>query len=128
MNWYLKVLKNYAVFNGRARRMEYWMFTLFNVIISLVLAIIGQSMFKNGMIGEPQLLNNIYSLVILIPLIAVSVRRLHDIDKSGWWFLLFLIPIIGTILMIFFFVQQGTQGRNRFGEDPLIEDAQIIRE
>lgn len=127
MNWYFKVIKNYAVFNGRARRMEYWMFVLFNIIISLILAIFGQSLFKNGNIAEPQLLNNIYSLIILLPTIAVSVRRLHDLDKSGWWFLLFLIPIIGTILMVFFFVQQGTSGRNRFGEDPLIEDAQIVQ-
>lgn len=117
MDWYLKVLKNYVGFDGRARRKEYWMFTLFNVIVSIVLAIIdgmGGFMTESG-IG---MLGLLYTLAVLLPSIAVSVRRLHDIDKSGWWLLLILVPLIGVIVLLVFAVLEGTRGANRFGPDP----------
>ena len=115
MDWYLQALKKYAVFEGRARRKEYWFFVLFSVIGSIVLA------FLDAMIGTIDLdtgvgmLSGIYSLAILIPSIAVAVRRLHDTDRSGWWLLISLIPLIGTIALLVFLLQGGTPGPNRFG-------------
>jgi uncharacterized membrane protein YhaH (DUF805 family) len=104
MKYYLKVLQNYATFSGRARRSEYWYFFLFNVIIAIVLGIV------SGMMGTT-ILSNIYSLAVLIPGIAVGVRRMHDVGKSGWFL---LIPIYNLILAC----TDGTQGDNEYGTDP----------
>lgn len=104
MNWYLEVLKKYAVFSGRARRKEYWYFGLFSTIISIILVVIGV---KTGITYA----NTLYSLAVLIPSIAVGVRRMHDIDKSGWFI---LIPIYNLILAC----TNGTVGPNEYGEDP----------
>ncbi len=117
MNWYLQVLKKYAVFDGRARRTEFWMFVLFNFIISLVLG------FLDGMFGTVSgtgvgLLGGLYMLVVLIPGLAVSIRRLHDTNRSGWWVLIGLVPIIGWIIAIIFYAQEGTRGPNQYGQDP----------
>lgn len=105
MNWYLVVLKKYAEFNGRARRQEYWMFFLFNVIISFALS------FLLGRIKGLNLLPSLYSLAVLIPGIAVAVRRMHDTNHSGWWV---LVPIVNLV----FACTGGTVGENRFGPDP----------
>lgn len=110
MDWYLAVLKQYAVFQGRARRKEYWMFFLFNFIASFVLG------FVDGMLGI-MLLGPLYALAVLIPSIAVTIRRLHDTDRSGWWILIGLIPVVGIALLIFLCLE-GTQGDNRFGANP----------
>ena len=118
MNWYLDVLKKYAVFSGRARRKEYWFFVLFNIIASIVLAIVDT---MTGTMSEAYgigLLGGIYSLLVLIPGIAVSVRRLHDTDRSGWWLLLAFIPLIGAIVLLVFMVLDSTPGDNRFGPNP----------
>lgn len=104
MNYYIDVLKNYAVFTGRARRKEFWMFVLFNCIVSFVIGFIG------GLTKMP-FLANIYSLAVFVPTIAVGARRLHDINRSGWWQLL---PIVNIV----FFCFDGTPGENRFGPDP----------
>lgn len=113
MNWYLSVLKNYTGFSGRARRKEYWMFILINMIISAILNVI------QAVIGmETPYITLIYSLGVLLPSIAVAIRRLHDTDRSGWWLLINLIPIIGAIVIIVFLCQNGTSGNNRFGNDP----------
>ncbi len=114
MSWYIKVLKKYAVFNGRARRKEYWMFVLFNVIFSAILAIIE---FAIGM-NDWNLLSTIYSLAVLIPSLAVSVRRLHDTDRTGWWIFIGLIPLIGAIILIVFMATEGQPGDNRYGPNP----------
>jgi uncharacterized membrane protein YhaH (DUF805 family) len=118
MNWYLEVLKKYAVFNGRARRKEYWLFFLFNIIISIVLGIIDGIVGTSGAVGSLGLLGCIYTLAVLIPGIAVAVRRLHDTSRSGWWILIGLIPIIGAIVLIVFMVQDGKPGENQFGKNP----------
>jgi len=112
MNWYLEVLKKYAVFRGRARRKEYWYFVLFNTIINIVLS--GIDSVTTG-IG---LLAGLYTLAVLIPSIAVSIRRLHDTDRSGWWILIALIPIIGWIVLLIFMVQDGKPGENQYGLNP----------
>lgn len=111
MQWYLKVLKNYVAFSGRARRTEYWMFTLFSVIISLVLTLI------ESMIGIPGVLTMIYTLAILLPTLGVIVRRLHDIGKSGWWFLISFIPLIGSIWLLVLLCQDSKED-NQYGVNP----------
>jgi uncharacterized membrane protein YhaH (DUF805 family) len=113
MNWYLSVLKKYAVFQGRAHRTEYWMFVLCNVVVMLLLGMVDKLI---G--GDNELISSIYSLAVLLPSLAVVARRLHDTDRSGWWLLLGLIPIIGTLVLIYFMVCNGQQGPNRFGDDP----------
>lgn len=113
MNWYIAVLKKYAVFSGRSRRKEYWMFVLFNMIIGFILGFIGA---MAG--GNEDMLGNIYSLAIFIPYIAVGVRRMHDTGKSGWFL---LIPIYNLILA----VTEGDKGDNQHGADPKA-DVQIV--
>jgi len=118
MNWYLEVLKKYAVFTGRARRKEYWYFFLFNIIISFVLGLI------EGLLGmfpeaHQSVLATLYSLAVLLPAIGVSIRRLHDTGRSGWWLLIGLIPILGAIVLLVFMVQDSEPGDNRFGPSPI---------
>jgi len=117
MSWYLEVLKKYAVFSGRARRKEYWMFVLFNMIIALVLAFIDGAA---GLAGETGIgpLYSLYCLAVLIPAIAVGVRRLHDTNHSGWWFFILLVPFIGAIVLLVFFVQDSQAGDNKYGPNP----------
>ena len=116
------VFSKYATFEGRARRSEYWWFVLFNLLVSIVLTLLaggGHGMGEGGMMGGGNLLANLWWLATLLPGIAVGVRRLHDIDRTGWWLLLAFIPLIGTIVLIVFFASRGTAGPNRFGTDPL---------
>lgn len=112
-------LKKYADFSGRARRMEFWMFVIFNfavsIVASIVDAIIGTSTAIGGVTGMFTL---IAGLALFIPGLAVDIRRLHDLDKSGWWLLIVLIPIIGALVLLVFFFLEGTKGDNRFGADP----------
>lgn len=121
MNWYLLVIKKYAVFQGRARRKEFWMFmllyTIFSIVLEQVDMFIGTYHIQYG-----GLFSSVYNLALIIPSIAVGTRRLHDINRSGWWQLLFLIPIIGWLILLFFFVSKGNIGTNRFGEDPKQND------
>lgn len=118
LEWYLKVLQNYANFNGRARRKEYWMFQLFNSIIIIALYFLG--LVVSGIfIG----LYVLYALAILIPSLAVTVRRLHDIGKSGWWYFICLVPIIGGIWLLILTCTEGTRGSNAYGLDP--KDSQM---
>lgn len=112
MNWYLEVLKKYAVFSGRARRKEYWMFFLFNIIIAFGLGII------EGLIGSPGIISSLYALAILVPGIAVTVRRLHDINRSGWSLLIGLIPVVGGIVLLIFMLQDTRPGDNQYGPNP----------
>lgn len=112
MDWYLKVLKNYVGFEGRARRKEYWMFVLFNVIISIVLTIIEVST------EIDPFLTGLYSLFILLPSLGVTVRRLHDTGRSGWWILLSLVPFIGSIVLIVFACLDSHDGDNQYGSNP----------
>ena len=117
MGWYIEALKKYAVFGGRSRRKEYWYFVLFSLIVSLVLSAVDALLgtFGSSNVG---LLGGIYGLAVLIPSIAVSVRRLHDIDRTGWWVLIGLVPVIGTIVLLVFAASDGTPGENRFGPNP----------
>ncbi|MBU1126661.1 MAG: DUF805 domain-containing protein [Patescibacteria group bacterium] len=118
MNWYIEVLKKYVVFKGRAGRREFWMFVLFNLIISLVLSLI-EGLFSD----DTSILSGIYSLAILLPSLAVGVRRLHDTNRSAWWLLLLLIPIIGPIVLIVFYALEGDKAANQYGPVPPTEPA-----
>ncbi len=112
MNWFVAVLKKYAVFEGRARRKEYWMFFLFNILIAIGLAIV------EGIVGSPGILGGIYALALLLPGIAVTVRRLHDTERSGWWILIGFVPLVGFIVLLVFMCLDGSGGPNKFGPDP----------
>lgn len=112
MNYYLDVLKKYAVFEGRARRQEYWMFVLINIII---MGLLGAA---ERMLGSSGILANLYSLAILVPVLAVSVRRLHDTGRSGWLLLIGLIPVVGSIVLLVFMVLDGEADANAFGPAP----------
>ena len=105
---YVNVLKNYVTFSGRATRSEYWYFILVNFIIAVLIGII-------GVLVHLPVLSDLYSLAILLPSFAVGARRLHDTDRSGWWLLIGLIPLVGAIVLLVFFVQKGTEKENRFG-------------
>jgi uncharacterized membrane protein YhaH (DUF805 family) len=118
MNWFIRAIKNYATFSGRAQRAEYWYFVLFYLLIFIGLAIIdsvtGTFNAETGM----GLLSGICSLALFIPSLSVSVRRLHDIGKSGWWLLVGVIPLIGAIVMLIFLVKDGESGENMYGSNP----------
>lgn len=105
MNWYIAVLKKYAVFSGRASRSEFWFFVLFNIIVSIILGIVDGIAQTNGLIG------NIYSLAVLLPSLAVGIRRIHDSGKSGWFI---LVPFYNLYLYII----DGTHGENKYGPRP----------
>ena len=114
MSWYLEVLKKYAVFSGRARRKEYWMFYLVNCVIGAVIGIIEV---MAGM--SPQsALTILYTCVILIPSLAVAVRRLHDTGRSGRWMFIALIPFIGAIVLLVMWLQDSQPGDNPYGPNP----------
>ncbi|WP_417379165.1 DUF805 domain-containing protein [Gimesia sp.] len=117
MNWYLAVIKKYADFEGRARRKEYWMFILFNILISFAIGIIGALLGKSGGIISVSL-SGLYSLFIFIPSIAVIVRRLHDTNRSGWWILIGLIPFFGAIILFIFMILDSDPNANAYGENP----------
>lgn len=118
MKWYLKVLKQYADFSGRARRKEYWMFFLFNMIFGMI-AMILDNIFgiAFGGIGYGPLYG-LYTLAVFIPGLAVAIRRLHDVGKSGWMILINLIPIIGVIWFFVLLVTDSNPGENQYGQNP----------
>ena len=107
--WKLVVLERYAQFTGRSRRAEFWWYALANLIISIVFNILGQATVAFSIVGF------IYALAVLIPGIAVGIRRLHDTDKSGWWLLIAFVPLVGAIVLIVFFATDGTRGTNQYG-------------
>jgi len=118
MNWYLEVWKKYAVFNGRSRRKEYWYFVLFNLIVGMALGLVDSMTGMYNYEAGLGLLSGVYSLAVIIPGIAVGVRRLHDTGRSGWWLLIGLIPFIGAIVLIVFCVQDSQPGENGYGPNP----------
>ncbi len=121
MNWYLKALQNYVTFSGRAQRAEYWFFVLFNLLITFGLGMIDGVIGTFDPVSGSGLLSSLYTLAVLLPGLAVSVRRLHDTGRSGWWILIALVPILGFIVLIIFFVQDSEEGANRFGTNPKSE-------
>jgi uncharacterized membrane protein YhaH (DUF805 family) len=108
--------KNYVNFTGRAPRSEYWFWILFYVIVSVVTLVIDLALIRNSGVSP---LNTLASLALFLPTLAVAVRRLHDIDRTGWWVLIGLIPIVGWVILLIWYCNAGTPGTNRFGADPL---------
>lgn len=119
MEWYLKVLKqHYADFGGRARRQEYWMFFLINCIVSFGLGFAGGALTAMTDSSIFSIIPLIYSLGVLIPGIAVTIRRLHDTGKSGWYLLVSFIPLIGPLALLYFMVIDSAPGNNEYGPNP----------
>lgn len=120
MNWFLKVLRQYADFSGRARRKEYWMFILFHVIFAMVAIMIDRVLGTSiDGIGYG-IVYIVYILALVIPSLAVGVRRLHDVGKSGWMYLIALIPVIGAIWLLVLFCKDSQAGDNKWGENPKV--------
>ncbi|MDO5036540.1 MAG: DUF805 domain-containing protein [Porphyromonas sp.] len=129
MKWFLKVLRQYADFSGRARRKEYWYFTLFDFIFAFVAGALDNILGLNlpATMGTPipyGYIYLLYGLAVFIPALAVTVRRLHDIGKSGWWVLIALIPLVGAIWLLYYLVLDSVPGANRWGENP--KEVEII--
>jgi uncharacterized membrane protein YhaH (DUF805 family) len=118
MRWYLEVVKQYAVFGGRARRREFWMFSLVDTIISIVIEVADWLLGTDDLLLDTGALSWVYGLAIVVPTVAVTARRLHDIDRTAWWLLLVFLPVVGWIVLLVFCVTAGTRGPNRFGPDP----------
>ncbi|MFI1735700.1 DUF805 domain-containing protein [Streptomyces acidicola] len=112
MNWFVEVLKKYAVFSGRARRKEYWMFALFASIIYVVLAAIGFTVLDSLV---PAL---VFYVAVLLPALGVTVRRLHDTGRTGWWILIGVVPLVGEIVMLVFLCGDSEAGENQYGPNP----------
>jgi len=118
VNWYLEALRKYSDFTGRARRREYWFFVLFNTLIQIAAVVL------DGIAGTFRvelgvgLLSGIYSLAVLVPTFAVLARRLHDTDRSGWWILIGIVPLLGALVLMIFALFEGDPGENRFGPSP----------
>lgn len=112
MKYYTDVLKKYADFSGRARRQEYWMFFLCNIAVAIIVGII------DAVIGANMIIYGLYILAIIVPTIAVTVRRLHDIGKSGWWYFIGFVPVIGFIWLIVLAATEGNAGPNEYGANP----------
>jgi uncharacterized membrane protein YhaH (DUF805 family) len=117
MHWYLEVLRKYAVFAGRARRQEYWMFVLISTLLPILAMILAGALGMQMGNGATVLLA-VYYVVTLLPSIAVWVRRLHDTGRSGWWVLASFVPLIGTIALLVFSLQDGEPGTNQYGPNP----------
>jgi len=127
MEWMLLPIKRYADFSGRSRRKEYWMFLLGVIIVAVVLGLIEGALGMGGSVGGiygP--LSLIFLIAVIIPGIAVQVRRFHDQDKSGWFVLLSLIPFVGGLVVLVFMLLEGTKGPNRFGADPKGAGAEVF--
>ena len=115
MNWYVTVLKKYAEFNGRSRRSEYWYFVLISTVISWALMAMDYFIWGNYQLG---IMSSLYSLIVLVPSLAVMVRRLHDTGRSGWNVLWLFLPLIGAILLLVWLATDGEPGPNQYGLNP----------
>lgn len=120
MNWFLFALSKYADFSGRSRRSEYGYFILFYLLLYFALTALDRLTGLFAGVTSIGVFAGIFSLLMLIPSIAVSVRRLHDTGRSCWWLLISIMPVIGTLVLIAFALQDGQQGENRFGDNPKV--------
>ena len=123
MQWFLKCLTQYADFTGRARRKEYWMFVLFSLLIYFLVAIVLVALSATE--SAINIVIGLLALSLMLPNLAVTIRRLHDTDRSGWWALLSFVPILSLVILVFMFLD-GTSGGNRFGPDPKADSGDIF--
>lgn len=120
MDYVKAVFSKYAEFSGRARRSEYWYFTLFTVIIyiALYIPVVALAVAESSLVIMPAVLLGLFALAVFIPSLAVAVRRLHDTGRSGWFYLISFIPFVGGIILIIFLVQDSQPGTNKWGPNP----------
>ena len=118
MQWLKEVIAKYATFRGRARRREYWRYILYYVIAFVTLVLVDMLTGTFNMESQLGFLSGLFLLFMLIPSVAVAVRRLHDTERGGWWLLLAFLPLIGQLVLLFFFIQEGDEGDNAYGPDP----------
>ena len=118
MNWFMTSVRKYAVFSGRSRRSEYWFFVLFYFLFCIALTIVDMVAGTMSETGEIGLFSSLFALAMFIPSLAVGVRRLHDIGKSGWWLLIGIIPLVGWILLIVWACFDSQPGANAYGPNP----------
>jgi uncharacterized membrane protein YhaH (DUF805 family) len=118
MSWFLTVLKKYAVFSGRAQRAEYWYYILFYILIGIGLTFIDYVTGTYDPETGSGLTVSLFALATFLPSLAVAVRRLHDTDRSGWWVLIALIPVIGSLVLLVFLVLDSSPGDNQYGPNP----------
>ena len=118
MDWFVEVMRKYAVFKGRARRQEYWWYLLIYLLISVVLGMLDGISGQYDAEAGAGLLSGLFALATFLPTLAVAVRRLHDTERSGWWVLITLLPFIGWLVFLYFMVRDGTRGPNAYGPAP----------
>lgn len=118
MSWFLMALKKYAQFDGRSQRSEYWFFALFYILFAIAATLIDVGIGSYDPQSGFGLVSAILAIGLFIPSLSVSVRRLHDTDRSGWWILICLIPLVGAIWFLVLMVFDSTPGNNRFGPNP----------
>lgn len=111
MNWFVEVLKKYAVFSGRARRKEYWMFTLIYTVIAIVLSVVDMAVIGSNILVP------ILTVALFLPALGVTIRRLHDTGRTGWWVLISIVPLVGLIVMLVFLCSDGGD-TNKYGPNP----------
>lgn len=118
MSWYLMAVRKYAIFSGRAQRMEFWFFVLVYLLILFALAVVDGmlGLFDSG--GDAGLFSSLFALSMVLPWLAVCARRLHDTGRSGWWMLVSFVPLVGSLVLLVFLVQDGQPGDNAFGPNP----------
>ncbi len=114
-NYYIQVLKQYANFKGRAARTEYWSFFVINLLMGFVMGGLDMVVHTSQFFDGGGLLATIYSFGVLIPNLAVAARRLHDTNRSGWWLLIGCIPVLGILVLLYFFFKPSQSGKNQFG-------------
>lgn len=122
MDWYFAVLRKYAQFQGRSRRKEFWYFTLINAFISMACSVIDSTLQLPTVMEGYGVLAAVYAATMFIPTIAVTVRRLHDQGRTGWWALIMLIPIVGLLVLLYFMLQDSQPEKNQFGDNPKQQD------
>jgi uncharacterized membrane protein YhaH (DUF805 family) len=127
MSWFMTALKKYATFSGRSRRSEYWYFTLFYLLIYVVLMVVDMAMGTFSTKEGVGLLTALFSLAMLLPSVGVTVRRLHDTGHSGWWILIGFIPLLGALILLAFLVRDSDAGTNRYGENPKTPFADAVQ-
>ena len=117
MNWYIDVVKKYTVFVGRASRAEYWYFSLVHTLVSVLLSVLDFSLGYAHLSIGVGLLSGVYTLAVMLPVAGVTIRRLHDTNRSGWWLLIAFIPLLGLIALLVMLTLKGTNGENPYGAD-----------
>lgn len=123
MKWFIHVIKNYANFEGRARRQEYWMYILFVFLFSIVAGVIDGTLGLTGEMGTG-VFSSLFALFLILPSLSAGARRLHDTGKSGLWLFLYLLPVLGSLILLIFMVLPGDEGPNRYGPDPKVSGPQ----